>query len=495
MLGILNFGVFLQAVVRLDLRSGLRRGKMIFITKRRLFFGLLTVISIMMLVQAAPALAQQGPEIPITDHTSLAEYPDVAFDSNGNIHIVYSDDVDSDSREIWYTMLDSSGSTLIGDTQITADDDEHSVRPTIGVDSNNRVHIVWQDQGGTAIAYTKLNPYLDDRDGDPADPATITVVDDTTLAYDDVNYYQQWPRLAIDSAGNVNVVWNSYYEGIFYLQTDNNGNITVAEKMLKDCSTYYTYRSAADVAVDSNDNVHITWSDYEDTDEYEIYYMMLNGSDGSTLIDYTRMTPDDYEISKASTINVDSDDNVHLVWKDGRGDGQAVYYTKLNPGLDDQDGDAADPSAITLIDDKPVSIDSANVWVQWVSSDIQCGRYIHIAWVDYYDANLYYMIINTNGNTVVPNTQMTSTGSVTYYYYTPVARIAAEYDGMAHMVWCDSRYGGYDIYYTTYQGPPCEEEKRAAKVPTVNEWGMIILTLLFAGSALWFIIRQRKRIS
>ena len=462
---------------------------MILIKKSGLFLSGLMLISAMMLAYAAPASAQQGPEIPITDHTSWGEYPDVAIDSNGNTHIAYSDDADSSYREIWYTMLDSSGNTLIEDTQITTDDDENSVRPSIGVDANNRVHIVWQDQGGYALAYIKLNPYADDRDGSPADPATITMVDEKTLAYDGTNYYQ-WPRLAIDSGGNVNVVGKSYDEGIFYLQTDNNGNTTVAEVLLKDSSSEYTWRAAPDVAVDSNNNVHITWSDDKDTDDNEIYYMMLNGSNGSVMIGCTMVTPDDDAISKASTITVDSDNNVHIVWKDGRGDGQAVYYTKLNPGLDDQDGDAADASAITLIDDKPVSPDTEEVWVKWVSSDIQCGRYIHIVAVEYNDANLYYMIIDTNGNTVVPGTGMTGTGSVTSYNYTPVARVAAGYDGMAHMVWSDSRDSGYDIYYTAYQGPSCE----ATSIPTISEWGMIILSLLLAGGALWF-IRQRKRVS
>jgi len=150
-----------------------------FLNKKRrclnLSFALINAIIIACVI---PALAES--EIPLTDNTSQAEYPDVAVDSNGNIHVAYSDDVDSDSREIWYTMLDSSGKKLIENTRITDDDNAHSVRPSICVDSNNKVHIVWQDQGGDAITYTKLNPYADDRNGDVAVSETITIVDEST---------------------------------------------------------------------------------------------------------------------------------------------------------------------------------------------------------------------------------------------------------------------------------------------------------------------------
>ncbi len=52
----------------------------------------LAMIGTMMLAGAIPTLAQQGPEIRVTNSPTLdSEQPDVAIDSNGNMHIVYSE--------------------------------------------------------------------------------------------------------------------------------------------------------------------------------------------------------------------------------------------------------------------------------------------------------------------------------------------------------------------------------------------------------------------
>ncbi|TET85448.1 MAG: hypothetical protein E3J46_09645 [Desulfobacteraceae bacterium] len=100
------------------------------------------------LIVSVPAGAGKGPQIMVTDSQARADPPDVAIASNGNTHIVYSDDTGTNSREIWYTMLDSSGSTLIDDTRLTDDDDYNSTRPGIVIDSSNKVYITFRDQGG-----------------------------------------------------------------------------------------------------------------------------------------------------------------------------------------------------------------------------------------------------------------------------------------------------------------------------------------------------------
>ena len=47
------------------------------------------IMAIMMATMVTPALAQQGPEIRVTDSEAYADQPDVAVDSQGNVHIAY----------------------------------------------------------------------------------------------------------------------------------------------------------------------------------------------------------------------------------------------------------------------------------------------------------------------------------------------------------------------------------------------------------------------
>jgi PKD repeat protein len=401
----------------------------------------------LILAAVAPALAQQGDQIRVTDSEREADQPDVAVDSEGNVHIAYSDYVGGEngsSYEIFYTMLDEDGDTLIEDTLITPDDDEKSKRPAIVVDSDDKVHIVWQDQrwDDSELAYTKLDPSEDDQDGDAADESEITEVDDTQLT--DVDDWAAHPRIAIDSNNNIHIVWETGDSAVRYMQIDNDGDENVAPIELKVVSTG---RANPEVAVDSDDNAHIVWNDEGDTDAYEIYYMMLDGSDGGTLIDATLITEDDDEKSKRQSILVDSDDNVHIIWQDRQGDDTEIYYKKL-----DNDGN-------TLIDDTaltPDDGDKSNHPATAIS-----GNFIHITWYEEWEGEgdssgpgyLHYMVIDTDGEVEVEDVALIDDKTAVSTTHWTMAYLDVEPDGTAHIVWCDDRTGDYEVWYTNYEGP------------------------------------------
>ena len=128
-------------------------------------------------------------------------------DSEGNIHVVYS----QNTRQLYYTMLDPRSETLIAPTQISNNGGSKAWHPDVAVDSMDRVHIVWADKGGQhSIVYTALNPWLDDRDGSASSDGTITVIEDTLVAQRAHN--RDWPTLAIDSRDNVHISWEDSYD-------------------------------------------------------------------------------------------------------------------------------------------------------------------------------------------------------------------------------------------------------------------------------------------
>ena len=141
----------------------------------------LSVAVVMMVAMVVPALAQQGPQIQLTDDEDYADCADVAIDSQGNVHIAFerNDNGAGTYGAIWYTMLDNTGNTLVDDTLVC--DDYLERKPAIGVDSQDKVHIVWQGSAGYNITYMKLDPYLDDRNGNAATLASIRVVAKTIL--------------------------------------------------------------------------------------------------------------------------------------------------------------------------------------------------------------------------------------------------------------------------------------------------------------------------
>ena len=459
------------------------------------------VAAIVMAAMALPALAQQGPQIELTDEEDYADCPDVAIDSQGNVHVVFerndgvSGSYGGGVGEIWYTMLDNAGNTLIDDTLVC--DDATERKPAIGVDSQDKVHIVWQSDSGEAIAYIKLDPYLDDRSGNAATLAAIRVVAKTIL-YSDSKQID--PRMAIDSNDDVHVVWeNSYDYKIAYMQLNSGGGVVVPYTVVAGIQNNWQRRPF--VAVDSNDDPHIVWNnDPGPWYEYEIFYAMLSGVNGNTLIAATMITPADNITSQRSDIVVDAEDMVHIFWSDKRAMDQEVYYTKLDPSLDDQNGDQANESVITVIDDTMLTTDD-----DWTSSvpqaALRCG-YIHVTWKDDrinqgYDPpeDVFYMVLDTNGNVIVAATALTTGSTLGYTHRRAdnVIPVAVDANNKAHAAWCDGRDGYYEIWYTSYQGPPCGLAVGGEAYP-INQIGLLApwLALLLAVAGGILVVRRRR---
>lgn len=100
-----------------------------------------------------------------------------------------------------------------------------------------------------------------------------------------------------------------------------------------------------------------------------------------------------------------------------------------------------------------------------------------------------YKILDSDGNTVVGDTALTTSGTVTYstscmdnFPYLDVNS-----NGKAHITWCDYRTGDYEIYYTNYQGPPC----MPAAAPTLTSIGLIALVGLLSIIAAMSMIRKK----
>ncbi len=128
-----------------------------------------------------------------------SSYPSLAMDSNNNVHIAWVDYRDG-NYEIYYTKLDNNGNTLVDDRRLTFDP-ASSWFPSLAIDSNNNVHIAWGDyrDGNSEIYYTKL-----DNNGN-------TLVDDRRLTFDPADSGD--PSLALDSNNNVHIAWDDYRDG------------------------------------------------------------------------------------------------------------------------------------------------------------------------------------------------------------------------------------------------------------------------------------------
>jgi hypothetical protein len=297
----------------------------------------------------------------ISDGVLDSDRPWAAEDAAGNIHVVWAPNSSDDF--IRYKMLDSDLNTLIDET-IIGDQTGSTVagqRPQIEIGSDGKAYVLWQDD--CEVWLQRLDPSLDDQNGDAADPAVL-VEANADLDGGSCIYHL---KFVLDTNNNLYIVSETGSE-VQYSKFDSDGAELVA---YTDVALVTDDHRTPSIGIDSNGNVHIAWTDDSTTTEEELYYAMLNGSDGSVLIDATLLSPDDGDADKHTSLIVDND-LVTIVWG-GCCTGsvaQEIYLTRLDPSLDDQSGDAADPMAITTVaQTRLTSDDGENNWYITATQD------------------------------------------------------------------------------------------------------------------------------
>jgi hypothetical protein len=273
---------------------------------------------------------------------NLEEEPSIALDHNGNLNIVW---VGNGTANLYYMMVDKDGNVLISETCLDPSPNAtayHVRRPSIGVDSSNNVHIVFHAQNiyepwpdytncttldSQEVIYLKINPYLDDMNGSSANYVDITLIPETIISTRDT-IKSRAPNLAVDSEDNVHVVWfdneiKSSMGELHYLVMNSTGGMIVPETNIT--SGFYTDVdwSEPEIVVDSHDNAHVFFvTEGWNGSTYgwrDIWYTMIGGSTGDVLINSTQLTNSNETWKYARPfVDIDSEDKIHIVWHDSR---------------------------------------------------------------------------------------------------------------------------------------------------------------------------------
>jgi len=392
---------------------------------------------------------------PVRLTTGLSDQAVPAVDAAGNLHVVWVDGRD-DNDEIYYKLLGRDGATLIDDTRLTADA-AVSARPSLALDGLGRVHVAWQDErlGGpespTEVFHTVIDPALDDRDGSAADDAVIAVVDDHLVSAAD-GVASRDPRLAVDSQDRVHLVWSDEAVGdVRYLRLAADGSVTVAETVIF-AGGEFNFRALPALAVDGNDDVHLVLNEQRFTDAAEIFYLMLAGGSGAVLIDATVVTPDDGQRARFPSIGVGPGSEVTVVFQDQRLQEEdreiEIFQLRLDPALDDRDGDAADPAAITVVPDRLLTADDGQR-NNHPAAAVDAAGNVFAAYFDSFGGNggsgdLLFRLVDAAGGVLIPEQRLTEGRTATTAGDYTLALSAA--DGLtAYVVWTDDRFGSPEV--------------------------------------------------
>ena len=400
------------------------------------------------LTDGTDPLISSDDELPvfITDGAAESDQADMALDSQANVHIVWISGRNTPSAQVFYTMLSPSGQTLIDDTQISNNASDPQW-PSIGVDSLDHVHVVWQDKQFSSdrpeIAHECFNPYLDDRDGSVGDDTAMVIVDDHMISSDNADDSEH-PLVAIDSQDRLHVVWSEVGYDIVYARYDTSGGLEVAEQVIGNSD----YVPAMDV--DSQGNVHVVWTGYDQVVwSPEIFYKMIHGDDGTVLIDTTQLTPGDESASWYPSVDIGPGDEVTIVFENSAADG--VSMMRIDPSLDTQDGDAAAVEQITVLQPIPITSDSVSTAII-PSVVIDSHANAHVSYYgcdshwDFPPADTFYRAVDPSGATISAERRLSDepTATTTGSFTMPVI---AESHETVYLLWTDERRGDAEVMF------------------------------------------------
>jgi hypothetical protein len=324
------------------------------------------------------------------------KYSDIAVDSNGNVFVVWTDERNGASDDdIYIQKFGPSGNPQWGSTDVKVNGDSGTAvqeYPSVAVDSNDNVIVVWQDERDGASNNSIYAQKFDTNGNKLWDSSDVRVNQYTTSS----NQYA--PQIAIDSDGNSIVVW---YESrgsndIYAQKLDPNGIAQwgSSDVRINQYTTLAQQRPA--VALDSQGYAIIAWEDtrHGAVGNYSIYAQKVD-TDGDAVWGSSDVRVNQY-VSPSNKmfprIAVDSDGNSVIVWEDDREgiSSERIYAQRL-----DRYGVAQWSSPDALVN-QDTTFDATDADVA-----VDSNNQFYVVWADESgsDDNIYVQKLDLDGNT------------------------------------------------------------------------------------------------
>jgi len=355
------------------------------------------------------ALAYWLPAKRLTWNPGESQSPAIAVDSNDHIHVVWADETPGNYEIYYKKSTDGGASWTVKRLSFNAGDSKY---PAIAVDSNNHIHVVWEDKtpGNCDIYYKKST-----------NGGTSWTVKKLSYNSGDSNY----PAIAIDSNNHIHVVWAdktpSNYE-IYYKRSTNGGTSWTVKRLTYNSGSSYFPR----IAINTFNHIHVVWMDYTPGNS-EIYYKKSTNNGTSWT---TKKLTYNSGSSIFPDIAINSNNHIYVLWGDSTPGTDQLYYKKST-----NNGTSWTTNRLTYTYDN-----SSN----HPSIAIDSNNHIHVVWEEGYVPliyNLYYMK-STDGGANWHIEPFFANGG-----FSLVPRTAADSTNFIHVVWYNDITGKSEIYY------------------------------------------------
>lgn len=290
----------------------------------------------------------------ISNTVGIAEFAEIAVDSNDNVYVVWKDT--SDGYSNIYFNSSNNGGISFGSAKRISTEAVVASNPDVAVDTNGNVIVSWYETEAVKIAKstdkgTSFNVIASFVALDLPLQTDVTVDVDNAIhvVYEDIpedsdilqTHYVKSdatqtvfsapkvlslsergvtiPRVATDSQGNVFVSWTQFFapdsgkrEEIYLTRSFDGGNTFESPRNFSDDAAVSVY---SDIFIAPDDRVYIVWQDTA-KGNYETV-VSYSADKGETFIERMYIAPSD-DGSLISTIMVNQKNQIFVTWDDNR---------------------------------------------------------------------------------------------------------------------------------------------------------------------------------
>ncbi|MEZ4867531.1 MAG: sialidase family protein [Caldilineaceae bacterium] len=266
----------------------------------------------------SPTIVSQLPP----DNPPLASTPHLALDSQDRVHVVWQalPDFVTDDFAIYYRRRDGAQWSAI--ERLSPPDQGYNA-PRIAVDLAGHPHVVWYAVAEQEIYYTSNNG---------SGWSTPVNISQTALPVSKPAILSQGPDMAIDRAGNIHVGWlestnGSYFDAVYYA-TNQHGAWYVQPVMAKPTPVRDMQRQSptvVDILAGGSGQVHLLWHDVDQSGRPTVYHSRKSADHWSS----PTILLTDYQNAHNPSGYLDTEERLHLLWSDLQTT-REIFYQRID---------------------------------------------------------------------------------------------------------------------------------------------------------------------
>jgi hypothetical protein len=359
-----------------------------------------------------------------------------------------------------FELFGNAGADYVGftDDRSVNDDSTDTEQSAVAMAQyNNDLYLVWHDmRSGDFDIYFSKSTDGGATWGDGIENDNDIRVDDTdsNANFTDNETLQKYPDIAVDSSGNIYVVWQDDREGRgdtdLYLAKSIDGGSTFGTNIRVDHNGTGSFdQQHPSIEIDGNNIVYVAWEDERNSQtNVDTYY--TKSTDGGTSVDSPDMLVDDdtglslQKSPELAVFNSGPTTEIYVVWQDERAElgNFDIMFSKSTDGGSTW-GDGIDNGNDIIINDNTVATQ------EHPSIGFDGGGNIVVVWDDERAGNfkdIYMSSSADSGSTWTTNTRLVDAYTNASDQTHPVLSTDNNYLGIA---WVDNRNGlpNPDLYF------------------------------------------------